>query len=430
MTRHTALLLLGLGCAAATFANEVTDWNKIMLSATLTAPITPAPVSTRIAAIVQTAVFDAINGIDRVYTPIHVEARGPRGASERAAAIQAAYATLAALYPNQKSRLDQQRTASLALITREPQDAVQQGISWGQSVADQILAWRSQDGFSNTVAPYIGSMDPGQWRPTPPANASGLAPQLAQTRPFVIPSASQFRPNGPPALNSDQYTADYNETKLMGSATGSLRTAEQSLLATFWNGGNPPDYWDQVATSLTQQRQFSLIQTARALAVTNTAMADAIIGCWDAKYAFSSWRPVTAIRLGDTDGNDATAPDPSWTPLITTPPFPEYPSAHSCASGAASRVLSLEFGEQSKLEVVSLTMPDVTRRFYSFTAILDEIKTARIVGGIHFRSACTDGQALGTAIADYVLQHAALPVGNRGRRPNMFVSDQTFREEP
>jgi hypothetical protein len=145
-------------------------------------------------------------------------------------------------------------------------------------------------------------------------------------------------------------------------------------------------------------------------------MADAIIGCWDAKYTFSSWRPVTAIRLGDTDGNDATSMDGSWTPFITTPPFPEYPSAHSCVSGAAARVLSLEFGEQSKIDVVSLAMPNVNRRFYSFTAILDEIKTARIVGGIHFRTACTDGQALGTSVADYVLRHSALPARNRGPR--------------
>ena len=359
--------------------------------------------------------FDAVNGIDRVYTPIHVEAVAPRGASERAAAVQAAYATLTALYPDQKAKFDQQRSASLALIT-DSQDAVEQGISWGQSVAEQILAWRSQDGFSNTMAAYNGSTEPGKWRPTPPANAVGLVPQLGQTTPFVLTSPSQFRPKGPQALNSDQYTADYNETKMMGSASGSARTADQSLLANFWAGGNPPDYWDPITTSLTQQRQLSNLQTARVLAVVNAAMADAIISCWDAKYTFSSWRPVTAIRLGDSDGNDATAPDPSWTPFVTTPPFPEYPSAHSCASGAAARVLSLQFGEQSQFDVTTLTATNVSRRFYSFTAALDEMKTARIAGGIHFRTACTDGQALGTSVADYVLNHAALPTGNRGRR--------------
>jgi hypothetical protein len=410
-------MLLGTVSAVASLANEVTDWNKIMLAATFTAPVTPAPLTMRTAAIVQTAVFDAVNGIDRVYAPIHVPDAAPRSASTRAAAVQAAYATLVALYPGQKPTFDQQRNASLASITDASQDAIQQGVNWGQSVAEQILAWRSQDGFSNTAPPYTGGIAPGQWRPTPAADAPGLAPQLAQTTPFVISSPSQFRPNGPRPLNSDQYTADYNETKVMGSATGSGRTADQSKLATFWNVGNPPDYWDQVATALTTQRQFSLLQTARILALTNLAMADAIIGCWDAKYAFSSWRPVTAIRLGDTDGNDATSADGSWTPLITTPPFPEYPSAHSCASGAAARVLSLEFGEQLQIDVVTLAMPNVSRRFYSFTAILDEMKTARIVGGIHFRTACTDGQALGTSVADYVLRHAALQTGNRGRRP-------------
>ena len=414
MTRY--IVLLGALSAGASLANEVTDWNKVMLAAFFTAPVTPAPLTLRTAAIVQTAVFDAVNGIDRVYAPIHEEATAPRRASTRAAAVQAAYATLVALYPGQKATFDQQRIASLASIADAPPDAVQQGINWGQSVAEQILAWRSQDGFSNTTAPYTGGITPGQWRPTPPAEAPGLAPQLAQMTPFVISSPSQFRPNGPRPLNSDQYTADYNETKLMGSATGSGRTADQSQLATFWNVGNPPDYWDQVATALTNQRQLSLLQTARILVLTNLAMADAIIGCWDAKYTFGSWRPVTAIRLGDTDGNDATSMEASWTPFLTTPPFPEYPSAHSCASGAAARVLSLEFGEQSKIDVVSLAMPNVNRRFYSFTAILDEMKTARIVGGIHFRTACTDGQALGTSVADYVLRHSALPARNRGPR--------------
>lgn len=415
MYRYIAYALLGMAFGTTAFGNEVADWNKVMLAATLTAPVTPAPASNRVAAIVQAAVFDAVNGIDRVYAPIHVESAAPRDASERAAAVQAAYATLVALYPAQKGKFDDQRASSLAAIS-DSKEAIQHGLDWGQSVADQILAWRAQDGFSNVATPYTGGTAPGQWRPTPPAMASGLLPQLAQTVPFVLTSPSQFRPNGPPALKSDQYTADYIETKSLGSAMGSARTADQELLAKFWQAGNPPDYWDQLAATLAQQRGLSLLQTARVLALVNLAMADSIIGCWDAKYAFSFWRPVTAIRLGDTYGNDATVADSAWTPLITTPPFPEYPSAHSCASGAAARILSLEFGEQTTLDVVSLAMPNVTRRFYSFTAIVDEMKTARIAGGIHFRSACTDGQALGTSVGDYVLGHAARRSSDRGRR--------------
>ncbi|HEY2665139.1 MAG TPA: vanadium-dependent haloperoxidase, partial [Candidatus Binataceae bacterium] len=300
-------------CSIAT-ADEVTDWNQVMLKAVLTAPVTPAPVSTRVAAIVQAGVFDAVNGIDRRYTPIYVPPFGPSGASEGAAAVQAAYANLVRLFPAQQDKFDQQRTASLAAI-KDSKSAIQAGVAWGQSVADQIWTWRSQDGFSNTVSPYLGGTQAGQWRPTPPANAPGLVPQLATTTPWVLRSPSQFRPPGPPAMTSDQYTADFNETKLMGSAASTSRTADQNLYATFWQVGNPPDYWDQVATSVAAQHKFSLVQNARVLAMVNLGIADSIIGCWDAKYTYSFWRPITAIQLGDLDNNPATLADGGWVPL-------------------------------------------------------------------------------------------------------------------
>jgi len=330
-------------------------------------------------------------------------------ASERAAAVQAAYVTLVDLFPAQKETFDNMRTASLDAIG-DPKFAIQQGIAWGQIVADQILAWRSQDGFSVTPPQYFGGTDPGQWRPTPPAMLPGLVPQLAQTNPWVIHSPSQFRPSGPPALGSDQYTADFNETKNMGSATTTSRTADQTVYVNFWQNSNPPDYFDPVAISLAQQRQFTMEQTARLLALVNLGMADAIIGCWDAKYAYSFWRPITAIRLADSDGNDATAADAAWNPLVVTPPFPEYPSAHSCVSGAATHILSAIFGEETSFTVGSDATPGTTRSFHSFTAALEEIKNARIYGGIHFRTACVDGQALGIAVADYVMAHALRPI--------------------
>jgi PAP2 superfamily len=396
--------------SAAALADEVTDWNQVMLLATLTSPITPAPVTTRVAAIVQAAVFDAVNGIARRYNPIHVSPWGPPGASQRAAVVQAAYASLVNLYPAQKAKFDQQRTASLAAISDGDQ-AIQRGLAWGQTVADQIWTWRSQDGFANTPPPYLGETQPGQWRPTPPAMAPGLVPQLATTTPWVLRSPSQFRTTGPVSLTSDQYTADFNEVKSMGSSTNSGRTADQTLFANFWQAGNPPDYWDPVVISLSAQRHFSMLDTARLLAVVNLAMADAAIGCWDAKYTYNWWRPITAIQSADTDGNPATNADPAWTPLIVAPPFPEYPSAHSCVSAAASRILSGVFGEESSFDVASHAMTGVTRKFHSFTAALDEVKNARVFGGIHFRTACVDGTALGTAVGDYVMAHALRPVG-------------------
>jgi hypothetical protein len=392
-------------------ADEVTDWNQVMRLATLTAPVTAAPISTRVAAIMQAAVFDAVNGIDRRYTPIYVPLAAAPGASTRAAAVQAAYASLVNLYPAQKAKFDQQRAASLAAIT-DTNDAVLHGLAWGQSVADQIWAWRSQDGFNVTSFPYLGGNQPGQWRPTPPAMAPGLAPQLATTTPWVIRSPSQFRTQGPVAMTSDQYTADYNEVKTMGSATSTSRTADQTLYANFWQVGNPPDYWDPVAISLAAAHHFSMTRTAQLLALVNLGIADAAIGCWDAKYTYSWWRPITAIQLGDTDGNDATSPDSAWTPLVVTPPFPEYPSAHSCVSAAASHILSQTFGEETSFSVVSNAMPGVTRNFHSFTAALEEVKNARVFGGIHFRTACVDGTALGFAVGDYVLSHALQAEGH------------------
>jgi hypothetical protein len=244
--------------------------------------------------------------------------------------------------------------------------------------------------------------------------APGLVPQLATTTPWVLRSPDQFRPAGPADLMSDQYTADFNEVKSMGGGTNSGRTADQTLFANFWQAGNPPDYWDPVAISLAAQRNFSMPQTARMLALVNLGIADAAIACWDAKYTYSSWRPITAVQLAGTVGNDATIADSSWSPLIVAPPFPEYPSAHSCVSGAASHILSRQFGETTSISMVSNAMPGVTRNFHSFTAALEEVKNARVYGGIHFRMACVDGTALGIAVGDYVLGHALIPF--RGSR--------------
>jgi len=390
-------------------ADEITYWNQVMILATLAAPETPAPLTPRVTAMVQAAVFDAVNGVDRHYASIYVPAAAAPGTSKRAAAVQAAYAMLVNLYPAQKATFDQRRTDSLGAIT-DSNDAVQQGLSWGQSVADQIWAWRSNDGFSDAPPPYLGGTQPGQWRPTPPAMAPGLAPQLATTMPWVIRSPSQFRPQGPVSMTSDQYTADFDEVSRMGGATNSARTADQTVYAKFWAAGNPPDYWDPVAISLAAQHHFSMSKTARLLALVHLAMADAAIGCFDAKYTYSWWRPITAIQLGDTDGNDATTPNSAWSPLIVTPPFPEYPSAHSCISGAAGRILSQSFGEETSFNVVSDAMPGVTRTFHSFSAALEEVKNARVFGGIHFRTACVDGTALGIAVGDYVMSHALLPL--------------------
>ena len=407
-----ALLFAAVGAGAAV-ADEVTDWNEIMLDAFMGPPAVSPPLTARSAAIVAASVFDAVNGIERRYTPIHVSPAAPPGASERAAAVQAAYASLVRLFPARAAALDGMRTVSLSGIASsaaEHNESIQRGIEWGQAVADAIWEWRSHDGFANVQPPFTGGLVPGQWRPTPPAFAPGLAPQMARMTPWVIATPAQFRPAGPNPLTSARYAADLNETEAMGSATSSTRTADQTLYVRFWASTNSPDFWDSAAIRLSTERRFALSENARLLALVNVAMADAAIGCWDAKYTYDFWRPITAIRLADTDGNPDTTADSAWTPLLNTPPFPEYPSAHSCGSSAAASILAAYFGENTEFSITSRGMPTLARYFDSFSDALDEIANARVFGGIHFRTACQDGQALGHDVGSYVLLHAALPL--------------------
>ena len=421
MHHRTCALLTSLAVIMASIfvitarADEVTDWNQYMLQAALLAKTSPIVMS-RNAAIVHASVFDAVNGINPRYTPIHVKAAAPRGASRRAAAVQAAYVSLINLYPTQISTFDAQRTASLMAIlnggSAERVRSVMRGIQWGQTVADAIWAWRSTDGFTPPPPPFVGGTDIGEWRPTPPAFAPGAGPQFAYMTPWAILAPSQFRPGGPPALNSTRYAEVFNETKSMGSLTSSLRTADQTSYALFWNSSTGTYFWDSVAVSLSKQRHKTLLQNARILAMLNIAMADAAIACWEAKYHYVFWRPITAIPLADSDGNAATSPDPNFEPLFATPPHPEYPSGHSTVSSSATRVLAHFFGNRTSFTVQSEVTPGVERSFNSFSDALHEVTNARVFAGIHFRTACEDGETTGTAVADYILTNALQPVEN------------------
>jgi len=419
-----ALVVVALAAGTA-WADEITDWNQTMLRAALVGG-TSAPVTSRVAAIVQVAVFDAVNGIARRYTPIHVDPAGPAGASQDAAAVQAAYATLVQLYPAQKTTFDARLAVSLAVLgTRDDSAAIASGRAWGQTVADAILAWRSTDGFTPAPQPFLGGTNVGQWRPTPPAFASGAVPQFAYMTPWVILSPSQFRPAGPPALTSAKYARDFNETKTMGSMSSSTRTPDQTVYAWFWASATPSFLFNTVAVSLLgdsssekkdddrdshAKHHDATLQNARLLAQLNVAIADAAIACYEAKYTYVFWRPVTAIPLAATDGNPATSEDPAWMPLFATPAHPEYPSGHSCLSAAAVGVLADRFGEKTHFTLESDLMPGVVRSFKSFSSALKEVKNARIFAGIHFRSATDDGEKLGASVAEYVLDHAAQPL--------------------
>jgi hypothetical protein len=415
-------------------ADEVVDWNRTLFRAGLVAGTSPV-VMTRMTAIVQAAVFDAVNGIDRRYEPIHVAAAGPAGASRDAAAAQAAYATLVQLYPTQKTMFDARLAVSLASIATHTSSAsLASGVAWGQTVANAILAWRGADGFTPTPPPFLGASIVGTWRPTPPALAPGAAPQFAYMVPWVMAAASQFRPAGPPPLTSARYAMDFNETKDKGSVSSTTRTTDETVSSWFWNSGTASFIWNNLALSLMRERadndrghadgdkgpsdehsrlpgHNTTLQEARLLALLNVAMADAAIGCWDAKYTYVFWRPITAIPEAAADGNAATVADATWSPLFATPAHPEYPSGHSCVSAAAGTVLAAAFGDRAHFTVASDAMPGVVRSFRGFSSALTEVANARVFAGIHFRSATDDGRQLGASVGRYVLEHAAQPVG-------------------
>ena len=397
-------------------ADEVTEWNQIMLDSLIAGNVTGV-VATRHAAIFQSAVYDAVNGIERRYTPIHVQPAAPPGASQRAAAVQAAYAILIKLFPTQ-TNLDAKRTASLAGIASAEavahSQSIARGIQWGQTVADAIWAWRSADGFNPAPAPYFGVNAVGKWRSTPTAFAPFNAVQLGNTTPWVIQSATQFPLPGPPALDSAKYAADFNEVKQVGSLTSPSRTATQTDTARFWASANSPVYfWDHVAVQLAEERHNTFSENARLLALVNVAIADAGIAIWNAKLSYLFWRPITAIQLADTDGNIATTQDSSWTPLLATPPYPDYPSGLAGTSSAGATVLANFFGANTSFFLDSNGQPGVKRFYPDFSAALSEVVDTRIFSGIHFRFADEDARTLGTAIGNYVSANAAQRVNGR-----------------
>ena len=390
--RGLLVLVLPLAMAGAVCADEVTDWHEHMLVALGTAGVNPL-VSSRDAALVSAAVFDSVNGIERRYEPIHVPAAAPRGASKRAAAVQAAYVILSTRFPAQSADLNVKRDASLAAI--DDGESKQRGVEWGQLVAEAILLWRSTDGFTPAPPPYLGGNAPGQWRPTPPAFLPGAGPQFATMTPWGIQATNQFRPSGPPALDSAQYLLELSEVWLMGSATSALRTADETDACLFWNSGSATYLWNRVAIDLGAAQGTDLSENAHLLATLNLAIADALIACWDAKYTYVFWRPVTAIQLVD----------PDWTPLFATPNHPEYTSGHSSASSAAATVLADYFGDNTPFMVQSPAAPRWVRFYPSFSTAVDEVTDARVFAGIHFRAACEDGAVLGSEVAAYILEN-------------------------
>jgi len=399
---------LGSSIAIPASADVVTDWNNAALDA-IRATRTAPPIASRSLAIVHVAIYDAVNGIARTHEPYLVPSAVSSSASRVAAASAAAHQTLVSLFPNHTSTFDALHAAILAGIPNGPQKT--NGITWGEFVGTQILAARANDG-SNAIVQPPGGSGPGVWIPTPPAFLPYLLPQWGFVVPFGMSSSSQFRPPGPPSLDSQQYAADYEEVKQLGAALGSTRTEDQTEIALFWADGagteTPPGHWNSIAQIIATTRGNTLEENARLFALLNIAMADAAICAWDAKYTYHFWRPVTAIAFAE--------PGLNWMPLLVTPPFPEYTSGHSTFSAAGATVLPLFYGtEDLPFTTGSDFLPGVYRSFSTPFDAAEEAGVSRIYGGIHFHSANVDGLQAGSSIGEWTATHYLLPKGNRSR---------------
>jgi membrane-associated phospholipid phosphatase len=396
-----AVLLFLLSVPAR--ADVVTDWNSAALDAIRADRVAPPPAA-RILAILHAAIYDAVNGVTQTHEPYFVTGKPAGVASIEVAASAAAHRVLVTLFPGRQETLDGLYAAQLVRFDDHPSRAV--GVAWGESVADAILELRAGDG-ADAVVSHTPSAGAGFWQPTPPAFASSAFPQWPHVTPFAMVSPTQFRPPAPPALDSDPWASDYNLTKEVGSATSATRTSEQTAIARFWADGagtvTPPGHWNVIARDVAEQLGTTVEENARLFALLNFAEADAAIVSWDCKYQFEFWRPITAIRSGDQDPRSDTEKDAEWTPLLVTPPFPEYTSGHSTFSSAGAAVLAGFFGSDDiAFTTESEDLPGVVRSFSSFSAAAVEAGISRIYGGIHFFSANEAGLSSGAALGAYV----------------------------
>ena len=390
--KHCIPTALGILMAVATCvarADTITDWNQTTIEVMKVANIAGNP-WTRTLAMVHVAMADAITAVQGRYTRAVATVPAVPGASAEAAAAAAARHLLTQLYPAQKALVEEAYAASIKAIPEGP--AKTAGVALGEQVATAVQADRADDG-TNVSDTYRPLTSPGVWVPTTPP----LFEQYARAKPWVLKSADQFRPGPPPPLSSALYARDYNETKTLGGAKSTARTAEQTAAVQFWTQANILPAWHAAAHQLAVAKGLALAENARLFALLNMGITNTFINDWDAKFTYNFWRPVTAIRNGDMDSNDATERDPGWTPLNTTPMHPEYPSQAAIVAGVAVRVLESVFGPQPTIPVTATDVvdPKLTRQFSSIAQMAEEHKNVRIWGGIHFRNSLDVGEDMG-----------------------------------
>lgn len=390
--------------APAGGTNAVITWDVNAQNAIYEVARQQPYVTGRSFAMVQVAVYDAVNAIAGTpYQPYLVAPPAKRGDSMDAAVASAAYRVLLSLFPAQADSLRAQYDASLAAIPDGRSE--QGGVAVGAAAAAAMIAARANDGAFGNGSWVVGT-EPGQWRPTPPAFAQDGA-WVADVKPFVIPSGAAFRTAGPPALTSAAYARDLNEVKALGSATSTVRTADQTEAAIWWHDRRLTEW--QIKRQIATTQRLDLLQTARLFATVDMAVADAAIACFTEKKFWSFWRPVTAVQSADSDGNPATTGDPSWMPLLITPPFPDYTSGHACATGADMTAQMRFFGRDDIPFSAYSADSGTTRSYDSFSGALAELVEARIWGGVHFRTADVQGVKIGQGVAEYVACHEFQP---------------------
>lgn len=406
--------------------NAATDWNEIASRAIITTAGQPPQAAVLSLAMVQGAVYDAVNAIDGGHEPYLVAPVADPSYSKRAATAAAAYRVLIGLFPTQQASLQPLYDATLVGVPDGP--AKTGGVQVGAVAAAAMLAARANDGRGGPFT-FVFGTDPGEWRLAPPQGPTGIvsrdpAPWAGNVRPFLVPNVEMLRTEGPDALSSASYAEDFNEVKELGALSSTSRTADQTAASIFWQDHGVA-IWNRVFRGLVASEELDLVDSARLLAMTNLAAADGAIGCWNDKYHWNFWRPITAIREAASDGNPATEADPAWLPMfdpsvpvsgapLVTPGFPDHPSGHTCISGAIVQTLRRFFGT-NKIPFAAISnkcspAPCPPRSFDRFSEALKEIIGARVWSGIHFRTADVQGAVLGKKVTQYLGKHYFQPV--------------------
>jgi len=406
-TLSSSALLSGMVATALLVAparaDVVTDWN--MTTNDLVAKDIGNNPKLRTLAMVHVAISDAINTVQNRYTRVIATLPAAPGASVEAAAATAAWHILTQIYPKEKAKIEEVYATSLKAIPEGP--AKSEGITLGMEVAKAVQADRATDGTSapDTYRPHT---TPGAYVPT----TLPLWEQYARAKPWVLKSADQFRPGPPPALSSAEWARDYNEVKSLGGTKSTARTPEQTEAVTFWENVNFGPAWQAAARELSTNKEMPLAECARLFALLNMSLANAYIVNWDAKYTYNFWRPITAIRNGDQDGNDATERDAGWTSFNPTPMHPEYPSQATINATIASAVLESVFGPVKAIPFTATDVRDAkrTRQFASLADMAEEQKNVRVWGGVHYRFAIRASEEVGPKVAAYMIENTLKPV--------------------